>query len=95
MEYYTLLAMIMTEYCTTTTILIMTITTVWLVKQVELLHNIVNDKPKVKDNFTQTVQQEENLDCSSTQRISSKIRKRRSHRNGKQNYLRKWPGSYL
>ena len=54
---------------------------------------MTNQKIKVKS--TQTVQQEEEyFDCVSPQEVFNEVKKRRSHRNGKQNYLRKWPGSY-
>ena len=82
--------MIATEHCITIAVLVMTIIIAWLVKQVELLQKEIYVKPRIEDNYTQT----EYYSSNNGQDNTNTIKKRRSHRNGKQHYLRKWPGSY-
>ena len=94
MDKNTVLLMITTEYCVNITILIMTITIIWLVKQVEILTKVIYNKPEVKDNSTQTEDEKEYFIPEKDEVTLNVPKRRRSHRNGKQNYLRKWPGSY-
>ena len=94
MDYHTMLAMVITEYCVTTTILIMLITIAWLIKQVELLFKIVHVKPIMRDASTQTWWEKQYFTSSQDNDNETIVKKRRSHRGGQQNYLRKWPGSY-
>ena len=69
--------------------LIMTV--FWLVKQINVITKLTRNTPQMVEQATQTTNHQTSVGDTDTNFLDSGGKKRRSHRNGKKEYLRKWP----
>ena len=72
-----------------TGMLIMTV--FWLVKQINVITKLTRNTPQMVVQATQTTNHQTSVDDMDTDLLNNGGKKRRSHRNGKKEYLRKWP----
>ena len=90
LEYWSIV-LIMTIRCyqmTSTGLMLLTLLS--LIKQVEILDKEIKQKPQMKTQYTQTIEYQKTEEHDSEASVGQKVKKRRSHRNGKREYLRKW-----
>ena len=65
-------------------------TVFWLVKQINVVTKLTRNTPQMVVQATQTTNHQTSVG-DDTDLLDSGGKKRRSHRNGKKEYLRKWP----
>ena len=66
------------------------ITVFWLVKQINVITKLTRTMPQMIEQATQTISYKTTIEDTITNLLDIKGKKRRSHRNGKKEYLRKW-----
>ena len=69
-------------------LLIMTV--FWLVKQINVITQLTRNTPQMVAQATQTTSYQTSVEDTDTNLSDIRGKKRRSHRNGKKEYLRKW-----
>ena len=90
MQYWSVVIADLKESCQllSTGMLIMTV--FWLVKQINVITKLTRTMPQMIEQATQTISYKTTVEDTVTNLLGIKEKKRRSHRNGKKEYLRKW-----
>ena len=90
MQYWSVVIANLVKSCQllSTGMLIMTV--FWLVKQINVITKLTRTMPQMIEQATQTTNYQTTIEDAVTNLLDIKGKKRRSHRNGKKEYLRKW-----
>ena len=90
MQYWSVVIAKLVKSCQllSTGMLIMTV--FWLVKQINVITKLTRNMSQMVEQATQTTSYQTTIEDTNTNLLDNKGKKRRSHRNGKKEYLRKW-----
>ena len=90
MPYWSVIITKLVKSCQllSTGMLIMTV--FWLVKQINVITKLTRNTPQMVVQATQTTSYQTSVEDTDTNLLDIREKKRRSHRNGKKEYLRKW-----
>ena len=91
MPYWSVIFAKLIKSCQLLSIGMLIITVFWLVKQINVITKLTRNTPQMVVQATQTTNHQTSVGDTDTNLLNSGGKKRRSHRNGKKEYLRKWP----
>ena len=90
MQYWSVVIANLKESCQLLSTGMLIITVFWLVKQINVITKLTRTMPQMIEQATQTISYKTTIEDTVTNLLDIKGKKRRSHRNGKKEYLRKW-----
>ena len=90
MQYWSVVIAKLVKSCQLLSIGMLIMTVFWLVKQINVITKLTRNKPQMIAQATQTISYQTSEEDTDTNLSDIRGKKRRSHRNGKKEYLRKW-----
>ena len=90
MQYWSEIIAKLVKTCQLLSIGMLIVTVFWLVKQINVITKLTRNKPQMIVQATQTISNQTSKEDTDTNLLGIREKKRRSHRNGKKEYLRKW-----
>ena len=90
MQYWSVVIAKLIKSCQLLSIGLLIITVFWLVKQINVITQLTRNTPQMVAQATQTTSYQTSVEDTDANLTDVRGRKRRSHRNGKKEYLRKW-----
>ena len=88
MQYWSVVIAKLVKSCQLLSIGMLIMTVFWLVKQINVITKLTRNKPQMIAQATQTISYQTSEEDTDTNLSDIKGKKRRSHRNGKKEYLR-------
>ena len=90
MQYWSEIITKLVKTCQFLSIGMLIVTVFWLVKQINVITKLTKNKPQMIVQATQTISNQTSKEDTDTNLLGIREKKRRSYRNGKKEYLRKW-----
>ena len=90
MQYWSVVIAKLVKSCQLLSIGMLIMTVFWLVKQINVITQLTRNTPQMVAQATQTTSYQTSVGDTDTNLSDIRGKKRRSHRNGKKEYLRKW-----